>query len=127
MNKIIIVGNVSQEPTIKENYVSINVAIKRNYKDQDGNYGADFVWFTAFRQRAEYIGSYINKGDLVSIVGHISTTDKKSQDGKFLPPSHIIDDISRLKKASQNNDEQSGNNPFGAKMPTGELEENLPF
>jgi single-strand DNA-binding protein len=107
MNNINLVGHIAQDITIKENHVSLKIGLKRNYKDAEGNYNADFVWVTAFKQTAKYIKEYISKGDLVAIHGHFYSSDKKNEDGKYMPASVIIDSITRLRKANTPNPNES--------------------
>ena len=107
MNNVNLVGHIAQDPTSKENHVSLKIGLKRNYKDAEGNYNADFVWVTAFKQTAEYIKQYIGKGDLVAIHGHFYSNDKKNEDGKYMPASVIINSITRLRKANTPNPNES--------------------
>ncbi len=87
MNKVILSGNICRDvekERSKSGIAVVNncVAVKREFKDKDGEYGVDFINFTAFDKKAEYLASYAHKGDRVEIVGRWNTrlyTDKDNR------------------------------------------------
>lgn len=78
MNKAIIVGNLTRDPEQRTTQsgiavTSFTVAVRRRFKDADGNYPADFINCVAWRQTAEFVAKYFTKGMKIGIVGTIQT------------------------------------------------------
>ena len=65
-------GRIANDPRIVENAISgkkgffFTLAVPRNYKDEDGNRGADFLPMVAYRG-AETYEKHLAKGDMVSV------------------------------------------------------------
>lgn len=49
------------------------IAINRPYKNENGDYEADFINCVAFGKRAETIAQYVKKGHRIGITGSIQT------------------------------------------------------
>lgn len=76
MNQIIITGRITNEPTLKTvagstPLANITVAVDRDYKDKSGEKISDFFDVTVWRQQAEFITTYGNKGDLIGVIGQL--------------------------------------------------------
>lgn len=86
MNKIMLVGRLTDDPDTKEVskdslVTRFSVAVKRSYKNSEGEYEADFINCVAFGGQAELIDDWCTKGMLVSIVGHIQTGSYEDSEG----------------------------------------------
>ena len=57
-----------------------SIAIKRNYKNQNGQYEVDFINCELWGKLVETMQTYTHKGDTISIAGSIRTD--KYEDGK---------------------------------------------
>ena len=82
MNQIIITGRIVNEVTLKTvagnvPLANITVAVDRDYKDKSGEKISDFFDVTVWRQQAEFITTYANKGDLIGVTGKLQ---KRSYD-----------------------------------------------
>lgn len=57
------------------------IAVRRDFKNQQGEYQSDFINFTAFGKTAEIMANHIHKGDKFGINGRlqIDTYDKDGQ------------------------------------------------
>lgn len=78
MNQIILIGNLTRDPekhtTQKgETFTTFTLAVSRRYKDANGNYPADFISCTAWRQTGEYVANYGAKGRKVAVVGELQS------------------------------------------------------
>lgn len=96
MNNLVLSGRLTSAPELKTtgsgvNYTNITIAIDRDYKDKTGEKVTDFFDITVWRQSAEFITQYCNKGDIVSVVGQLQ---KRSydKDGKTIWTTDIIAD-----------------------------------
>lgn len=108
MNKVILIGRVGQDP--KMSYTSsgqavanFSVATDEGYRDrQTGQKVERTEWHrvVAWRQQAEFVGNYINKGRLVLVEGKLQTRKWQGQDGQDRYTTEIIaDNIQGLDRA----------------------------
>lgn len=103
MNKWFIVGRLIKSPEAhivgqEIPMVFINIAVKRNFKDKNGEYGADFFRFKAFKKTAEYINLYLDKGDLVEIEAVPVNANYDNGQGMVFKDDYMIKNINRLTK-----------------------------
>ena len=80
LNSINLVGRITKDPEVKfigsENTPCVNfgIAVNRPYKDKvSGEYEADFFNCSAFGNTAEFMGSYVKKGNLIGVTGSLTT------------------------------------------------------
>lgn len=74
MNLVIMQGRLTKEPELSQTnngktVCNFGIAVKREYKDQTGNYPVDFFNCEAYGTTATYITTYLHKGDGVCITG----------------------------------------------------------
>lgn len=86
MNKWIGKGRITENPELKITASGIpscrfNIAVDRKFKDKDGERKADFISCTAWRQTAEFICKYFNKGSMMLIDGTLQNNDYTDKDG----------------------------------------------
>lgn len=78
MNKVILMGRLTQNPEIRQTPDGIKVArfviaVNRRFKNDRGEYKADFISCSAWRQTGEFIAKYFHKGNMIAITGNIQT------------------------------------------------------
>ena len=86
MNKLTIIGNLTKAPEQRTTQSGIavttfTVAVNRR-RTQDGQQEADFFRVTAWRGLAETCGKYLDKGRKVCVIGAVSVSTYKGQDGQ---------------------------------------------
>jgi single-strand DNA-binding protein len=76
--KVTIIGNLGRDPEMRYTpsgvpVVDLSVATNRRWKNQDGSDAEETVWFrcTAWRQLAEMVNQYAQKGKQVYIEGRL--------------------------------------------------------
>lgn len=82
-NLVVLTGRLTADPELKTTpngvpVTSFSIAVNRNYRAGEEQQ-TDFINLVAWRQRAEFITKYFNKGSLIGIEGAIQTrryTDK---------------------------------------------------
>lgn len=87
MNVVILVGRLTRDPEIKTGNSTVakfNVAVNRDFKDANGNYGADFVNCVAFGKTAEFLDKHFHKGNMIGITGRINTGNYTNRDGQTI-------------------------------------------
>ena len=86
MNKIQVIGRVSQDVEVKEfngrNCANFNVASQNKNKDKNTNqYGTNFYRVTAWGQAADTASRFLKKGHRVGISGDLVIRDYVGSDG----------------------------------------------
>ena len=89
INKVLIIGNVGQEPEVKclsngDAVANISLATDESYKDkQTGQIVQRTEWHrcTAYGKLAEIIGQYVKKGSKLYVEGRLATRKWQAQDG----------------------------------------------
>lgn len=83
LNKILLTGRLTAKPELKKTKTDVSVtsfslAVQRNYKNGSGEYDTDFINCVAWRSQAEFLCKYFDKGQLVTVVG--SLTSRRYED-----------------------------------------------
>ena len=83
-NKVILVGNLTEDPQLKATptgvaVVSFRIAVGRRFKTE-GQPEVDYFTIVAWRNTAEFIGKHFGKGDSILVCGQLQQrayTDKE--------------------------------------------------
>jgi single-strand DNA-binding protein len=78
MNKVILMGRLTRDPELRTtpsgvSTCSFTIAVDRRYKSADGQTQADFISVVAWRQTAEFVSRYFQKGSMIAVQGSIQT------------------------------------------------------
>ena len=97
MNKVILIGNICAKPEAFTTQSGISrsnfkLAVQRKYKNDAGNYDADFLPIIAWRGLADFCNKYLDKGRKVAVEGSIQTRSYTAQDGGKRWVTEIIAD-----------------------------------
>lgn len=91
MNRLIIIGNLCRDPELRTttsgiSVCSFTVAVNRRQSTQQRQAGqepeADYFRVTAWRERGEMCGKFLQKGKKVAVVGPVSVSTYEGRDGK---------------------------------------------
>ena len=88
MNKVLITGRATKDPTITEKVGRFTLAVDRRYK-KDGEPTADFIPCIAFGKTKDFVEKWVKKGSRYNIVGRI-TTGKYEKDGQTVYTTDVI-------------------------------------
>lgn len=96
MNKVIIIGRLTADPELRTSQngtvsCRFNVAVNRKFKNQNGEYDADFISCVAFKQTAEFISRYFSKGKMIALEGTLRTGSY--QDRNHPDVTHYTTDV----------------------------------
>jgi len=85
LNKVVLIGRLARDPELRYTnnnnipVVSFTLAVNRPFQSKDQSSGdnntADFINCTAWRNQAENVSKYIQKGSLVAVEGRLQTRD----------------------------------------------------
>ncbi|NTS77248.1 single-stranded DNA-binding protein [Catenovulum sp. SM1970] len=99
VNKVIIVGNLGQDPEVKympngNAVTNISVATSESWKDQSGQMQEKTEWhrIVMFRRLAEIAGEYLRKGSQVYLEGKLQTRKWQDQNGQDRYTTEIVAD-----------------------------------
>lgn len=86
MNKIFLIGNLTQDPEVRSTSSGVTVctftiAVNRRYAGQDGEKQTDFFRINAWRQLGEVCSRYLSKGRKVAVVGELQARTYEAKDG----------------------------------------------
>lgn len=76
LNRVELCGRLSADPELKSTptgipCTTVNLAVGRPYKNQDGKRDADFFRIDLYRHHAEYVCRYLKKGESLYIEGEL--------------------------------------------------------
>ncbi len=105
MNKVFLVGNLTADPIPKQTttgkvLVNFSVACNDNFQGKDRT---NFFNCVAWNQQANYLSSYVKKGDTVAIDGRLNKRSYVNKEGRNVNIVEIIvDTIKTIVKRSGN-------------------------
>ena len=129
MNKVILVGNLARDPELRQTPAGVSVArftvaVSRRYS-KDGQQQTDFIGCVAWRQQAEFLCRYFQKGSGIQLCGSIQTRSWDGQDGKRQYATDVVaDEISfngprRQQDGYQDDGGMTQSAPGGFNAPSG--------
>ncbi len=97
MNKAILMGRLTRDPELRTTVSNIpvcscTVAVDRRFKSASGERQADFISVVAWRQQAELVAQYVNKGSRILVVGSIQTRNWDDSEGKRHYATEVVAD-----------------------------------
>ena len=95
MNQTCIIGRLVRDPEIKEledgkKVSNITVAVQRSYKNENGEYEADFIDCTLWNGIADKTAEYCKKGDLIGVKGRLQTNNYENENGEKKKVTEVI-------------------------------------
>lgn len=96
-NKVILIGNMTAAPELKKtpsgvSVTSFSIAVNRRFAKQDGQQYTDFINIVAWRQTAEFVTRYFNKGKPILICGQLQTRSWTDQNGQKHYATEVVAD-----------------------------------
>lgn len=123
MNKVILMGRLVRDPELRQTPTGVSVArftiaVNRRFVGKDAQQTADFISCTAWRQTAEFICRYFQKGGMIAVVGSIQTRSWDDRDGKRQYATDVVVDEayftgSKGDSGVQGGAYQGGNQSYG--------------
>lgn len=73
MNKVILSGRLTADPDTRiigeTSVTTFTLAVRRNYKNKDGEYDSDFIRCEAWGKTGKTIEEYFTKGSAIELIG----------------------------------------------------------
>lgn len=111
MNKVILSGYLTKDPELRRTtngtaVASACVAVRRTVKEQDGNYGTDFINLVVWSSQAEFLNNYCKKGDMVELVGRWQTRTYQANDGSNrIVNECVVESLQKISRSKDNEQE----------------------
>ena len=86
INNVVLMGRLTAAPELKTTQsgistVRFSVAVERRYNKQGDERQTDFIDCVAWRQTAEFVSKYFNKGSMIAVIGSIQTRSYEDKNG----------------------------------------------
>ena len=129
INNVVLIGRLTRDAELRYTPSNIavatfNLAVNRNFKNDNGDREADFINVVMWRQQAENFANWVKKGNLVGITGRIQTRSYDNQQGQRVYVTEVVaENFQMLESRNQ----QSSNDTFGNGNPMDIQDDDLPF
>ena len=140
INRVVLTGRPTRDPELRNtksgtSVCSFTLAVARNFKNKNGERGADFINCIAWRKTAEVMSQYVKKGSVIGVDGRIQTRSYDNRDGQRVYVTEVVvDNFSFLGgsdkngQVSKNNQSSNQNNdPFVSSRQEDITDDDLPF
>ncbi len=133
VNKVIILGNVGQDPEIREgNFIvaALSIATTRKWRDKAGETQSETEWHrvSAFGRLAEIISQYVRKGDPIYIEGRLRTRKYEDKQGVERWVTEIIAEQLQLLRQKDSDEKPAQAKPAAQRRaPESTYDSDVPF
>lgn len=127
MNRICLTGNLCKDIELKKTnngkiFTENSIAVRKDRKDEDGNYTSDFINFVCFEATSNYLKNYSKKGDKIEIEGQLRSDNWKDDNGNYHNKVYVVvDKLNILTARNKNEKVKDSEDPFKI------TDEDLPF
>ena len=95
INKVLLIGRLTASPELRYTtnntaVTSFTLAVNRNFKNETGNYDADFINIVAWNKKAELINEYVTKGDLIGVFGRLQVRSYQNERGENRRVTEVV-------------------------------------
>lgn len=144
MNKVILIGRLTDKPTLKEigqsnSVASFNLAVDKGLSksrkqklETEGKPTADFPRIQAWGALAKTCHTYLDKGSQCAVVGRIQTGSYENEQGQRIYTTDVVaENVEFLSPGASNSNETKNNNEIDDFFPNDfkeiEVSGNIPF
>ena len=119
-NIVILTGRMAQDPRVSQvqghsgprTIANFSLAVRRNYKNQAGEYEADFIDCIVSGRQADNVANWTRKGSRVTIVGELKTRNYENNQGQRVYVTEVnVREVEFLDPRDQN--QQGQNQGYG--------------
>ena len=95
LNVVALMGRLVYEPELKTtpsgiNVCSLRIACDRSFARQGEERKSDFIDVTAWRQTAEFVSKYFQKGSMIAIEGSLQTRQYQDKNGNNRTATEVL-------------------------------------
>lgn len=116
INRVVLIGRITKDPEMKltsnkKPVCSFDLAVNRNYTNNNGEREVDFIKNVCWGRTAENVSKYVGKGNLIAVEGRIQTRNYENNQGQKVYVTEVVADFVTFLE-SKRNDFQSENNVY---------------
>lgn len=117
MNKVQLTGRLTKDVDIRVTQTNkkialVDIAVKKNTKNANGEYESNFIRVHLWEQRAEYLSKYAQKGSLIGVTGSIETNNYTNKDGQKVYDVYVVADGVEILSQPQKQQQQTVTNNY---------------
>lgn len=139
LNHITIMGRLTKDPELRltqsgTSVTSFSLAIDRDFKNQSGEKETDFIECVAWKNTAEFVSKYFQKGRMAVVSGRLQLRDWTDKEGAKRRIAEIVADNVYFADSKQDQKQESKQDNFNSlhnrvNQEFAEIgeDENLPF
>lgn len=130
LNTVVLMGRLTSDPELRHTsndvaVTSFTLAVNRSYAKAGTERVTDFIDVVAWRNTAEFVSKYFNKGQLVAVQGSIQTRTYQDKDGNKRKAFEVVADnvhfaepkreySSNFERSDKNNSESHVDSPVSS-------------
>ena len=134
LNEVLLIGRLTGDPELKQtpsgvSVTSFSIAVNRRYTKGEEQQ-ADFINIVAWRNTAEFIAKYFQKGSAIFVKGALQTRSWTDQNGNKRYATEVVADEAQFvegKKAESRKDVPSTPYASGTQFEEMTGDQDLPF
>lgn len=124
INRVVLVGRLTKDVEVRKTQSGLScanftVACDRFRKKDDQEQSADFINCVAWRQAADFLGSYAQKGTMIGVDGRIQTRSYENAQGAKVYVTEVVADnvqiLETKKAAAPSSDRPRGTESYKTK------------
>ena|SRR5690606_9286442 len=130
LNKTILIGRLTRDPELKytasgKAVANFTLAVNRPFKNQNGDYEADFINCQTWGKTAENLANYQRKGNQIAVVGRIQTRNYENNQGQKVYVTEVVaEQVTFLESKNEQPKQQQPQEPIGEPV---DIKDDLPF
>lgn len=122
LNRVVLTGRLTKDPELRYTgngtaVTTFNLAVDRQFRNQDGNRDVDFIQCVIWRKSAENFANFTHKGSLVGIDGRISTRNYENNQGQRVYVTEVTVENFALLEPRNGSQGQQGNSQNSTTQP----------
>ncbi len=123
INNVVLVGRLTKDVEYQVTPSGVQVAkftlaVKRTFKNANGETQADFINIVTFKKTAEVVNTYCSKGSLVGVDGRMQTRNYENNEGRKVYVTEVVaDNVQFLEPKKEGQQQQPQHNPFANQPP----------
>ena len=137
INNVVLIGRLTRDVDLRYTPSNIavatfNLAVNRNFKNQDSEREADFINCVMWQKSADNLANWTRKGMLIGVTGRIQTRSYENQQGQRVYVTEVVADNfqlleSRNKSANHSSMDEQMPPAFENSQPMDISDDDLPF
>ena len=119
LNHITIMGRLTKDPELRRtqsgtSVTSFSLAVDRDFKSQSGEKETDFIECVAWKNTAEFVSKYFQKGRMAVVSGRLQLRDWTDKEGTKRRSAEIIADNVYFADSKQDQKQESKQDYFNS-------------